>query len=251
MKVFISHSQRDSGVALELADRLASTGHEVWRDHPAALGESVSGAIATAIECADAFIILVSPHLLDSEFSLLEIGGALAESESSGKPVIPVLLDRNVELPALLRDRVYVDLSDRQQRQEGLKDIEEGLKRGSEIGPKRSREEDRVEIFAAAERYLGDEMDHYLSRRRKQEVLLLHWSRIAIVLTSLTVLLVTLVTWVALSGNGLLVSLIPLVGGVVIGALATMLSWTSGIAWSSRRLDVVFKRKGSADDGNR
>lgn len=255
MNVFISHSQSDRNVARELTNRLSAAGHHVWRDQPAALGESVSEAIATAIECAEVYLILISPHLLDSEFSLLEIGGALAESESSGKLVIPVLLNRDVEVPALLRDRVYVDLSDRKQRQHGFEAIETALQRDtSDFAPKRTPGERPVELFAAAERYLSDEIDQYLSSRARREQLLHRWSRAATVLTFLAALLGTLLTWVASRGNGLLVSLAPpvlLMGGAVIGFLVAILGRGSLLIRASRPITFLIQGKRAASDGHR
>jgi hypothetical protein len=243
MKVFISHSHCDLELAEVLSARLTARGHRVWRDQPAALGQSLSGAIAHAVAASDAYVILVSSHLLESEWSLLEVGGALAQSEEHGKPIIPVLLDRDVEVPALLRDRQYIDLSEPEAREIGLVEIERALQADPESW-QRPQDSSQVDLIDAARRYLDDEIEHYTQTRERQERLFRRRLRSAVVLTVLIAL--SSVALVAFGGEALLSSLFALLGGIAIGVLTVILASISGVLWPSRRIIDLLHRAGGS-----
>ena len=92
MKVFISHSTEDSEAAAELAQAIASRGHDVLArdssDNP--------------LRKADAMVVLVSSHAAASPFVRREIEFAL-ETPRFAERLIPVILGSTSEAPWILR----------------------------------------------------------------------------------------------------------------------------------------------------
>lgn len=112
MNVFLSYVSADKEIARQVARGLERCGLEVWTDEEVLPGESLSAAIGTALGKADAFVVLVTKRASPSQWAGLEVGAAVA----SGKRVIPVLLEAGADMPLILRDRSYLDLSEPQTR---------------------------------------------------------------------------------------------------------------------------------------
>ena len=89
--VFLSHSQRDAGLAADIAGELRKHGVEPFVDLELARGEDFRRAIKSAIRRADGFVVIVtSPEALPSSWTSYELGMA----ETLGKPIL-VLLSHN------------------------------------------------------------------------------------------------------------------------------------------------------------
>jgi hypothetical protein len=111
VQVFISHADSDRSIAEAIRQRLAEEGLEAWTEQAVGAGESVSEAINEALEAADAYVLLLSKQWLGSEWALIELSGSLVRSMRHGRPLIPVVTERGVQVPAVLRDRHYLDIS--------------------------------------------------------------------------------------------------------------------------------------------
>lgn len=115
--LFISHSHQDTDLIQQLyvflraglyfEDRhirctsIASTG--------LAIGSEISTTLRRDIMECKYFMPVVTPNSLDSQFVAFEIGAAWALE----KRVLPLILNvRSFDLPALLRDIAYCDLTD-------------------------------------------------------------------------------------------------------------------------------------------
>lgn len=130
MNVFLSYSAQDKQLADDVLRTLTSCGFEVWSDEVIRPGESLSANIGIALKKADAFVILLTRNASRSKWALLELGGAMA----SGKPVVPVLAEPGAEVPLVLRDRQYLDLSAPGTRSQALERLCEVLRESAKKG---------------------------------------------------------------------------------------------------------------------
>ncbi len=107
MNVFISHSRQNGGAALKLCDRLAQRGIQVWLDiRELDSGENWNTAVASAIESADAFVVLIGPTQGPDRSQQFE-WQQITEREyylDPDKPMIPVLMG-SADMPGFLRTR--------------------------------------------------------------------------------------------------------------------------------------------------
>lgn len=128
MQVFLSHTQSDRAFANDVRQQLQADGYEVWMS-PASLnpGESVAEGISAGLRESDAFVVLLGKDSTESQWMALEIGGALA----SGKPVMPLLVERDARVPFLLSDTHYLDLTDPSARRGQLARLHLALEQGA------------------------------------------------------------------------------------------------------------------------
>jgi hypothetical protein len=89
MKVFISHSSRDKWAARRISTDLNNLGIETFLDEKdIKTGESINDKIQDNLSDSDDLLILISPASVDSQWVLIELGGAIALK----KNIIPILL---------------------------------------------------------------------------------------------------------------------------------------------------------------
>ena len=109
--VFISYSREDSEIAREIAEILERGGHKPWIDEQLILGQRWKDKLQQAISDCDAFLILLSPATLESEWCQWEY----AEALDSGKPIFPVIVQAiEEEFPedfSELNNIQYLDVS--------------------------------------------------------------------------------------------------------------------------------------------
>jgi hypothetical protein len=119
MRLFISYSQSDGGVANKISVALKAAGHEVWKwNETLKPGDNIAKKTQEGIENADVFLLVVSENSLNSksvmrEFSML----ALSEISKRELKIIPVLVDQS-SVPSYLLTYLYIDIS---------KDIDAGI----------------------------------------------------------------------------------------------------------------------------
>lgn len=104
-QVFISHVSADAAKAKTLERVLAKRGHTVWTDRQISPGSDWLEEIENAVAASQAFVLLLSPKYLNSDWANFETGLALAREAKEHTPVLPILLeDIDVErLPFRLR----------------------------------------------------------------------------------------------------------------------------------------------------
>jgi hypothetical protein len=92
---------------------LRRSGYDVWGADTIEPGQSIDSAIADAVTSADVAVIILTRAFGKSAWAATETSLFLWRYFSDGRfPVIPVRLDRDAEVPALLRRLMYLDLSD-------------------------------------------------------------------------------------------------------------------------------------------
>src|SRR5437016_274442 len=114
MDVFLSYARDDQSAVREIAQRLEQAGIKSWiPEKEIKPGDSFPFKIAEAIQSAASVLVFLSPKSSKSEWVNREIALALSETyKGDRKRIIPVLLDKNAEVPFFLKHRQYIDLSD-------------------------------------------------------------------------------------------------------------------------------------------
>jgi hypothetical protein len=107
MRVFISHSSKDTPIARQLARRLSEAGLRVWIPEDEILpGDNWAKKVGQALEESDLMVVLVTPHAFESEWLKEEIQYALTAEQYQGR-LIPVFLgpqsETSADVPWILR----------------------------------------------------------------------------------------------------------------------------------------------------
>lgn len=110
MKIFISHSSKDKWAARRISQDIQNLDHEVFIDEKdIKTGESIDGAIKEHLAESDHFLIILSPASIESEWVLLELGGAMALN----KKIIPILMYVGAnEIPQAISLKLARDIND-------------------------------------------------------------------------------------------------------------------------------------------
>jgi hypothetical protein len=94
LDVFISHSSKDQGLAEDVTGLIRNTIDLMGEvrctsvhGHGLAIGSRFADRLRADIEKCDVFIVIVSPHSLNSQFCLFEIGAAWGLEQ----PIKPIL----------------------------------------------------------------------------------------------------------------------------------------------------------------
>ncbi len=122
LRVFISHASADKAAVEALAADLKERGFEpwfdIWKIHA---GEDVVGRINEGLEKADAGIVVFSKNTDDHKWVAAETSYMSHAHIQDGFPLIPVILDAEAHVPALLRPLAFRAI-------EQIKDIADGLR---------------------------------------------------------------------------------------------------------------------------
>jgi hypothetical protein len=114
MKIWISYTHHDIAFFEKLRTSLIEHGHTVV--HPDIItdvGVSILSKMETEIMTADAFIMIFSKDSSKSKWFSSEYFLILHEASvrKKRKPIIPVVLNKNVELPTIINQYAYADFS--------------------------------------------------------------------------------------------------------------------------------------------
>lgn len=135
MKVFLSHSHEDDDVAKKVRNYLISHGIHVFDDKvDISTGSNLSANINRAIKESDAVLFFISKNAEKSEWVRQEMSLAVSQ-KFKGKDVklIPVILERNAEIPFFLKDYVYLDIAKNQDFDRSMRLLVDGLEAGSSM----------------------------------------------------------------------------------------------------------------------
>ncbi len=114
-KIFITHSWNDIDFARKLYDDLIAQGMLVWLDDKTLqVGHRMAEEINRGLEWCDVYLPILSKAALISPWCWEEINAAISlcnDASRGGCPrIVPVLAER-CQLPAILKSRLYVDLT--------------------------------------------------------------------------------------------------------------------------------------------
>jgi len=119
--VFFSYSHSDKEIVLPFAAELRAEGINVWLDEDEInYGQSIADKISGGLDSADFLAFFISKNSINSPWARLELNAIMSKRllGNNSPLVLPVLLD-DTEVPALLRDRKYLDLRDRDTQRGG------------------------------------------------------------------------------------------------------------------------------------
>jgi TIR domain len=110
MAIFISYSHRDADFVDRLAVKLAEQHIHVWLDRlEIRVGDSLIQKIETALQRADAIIVVLSSASVESEWWRRELtGGLVRELEEHKILMLPILI-QDCPIPLFLRDKLHAD----------------------------------------------------------------------------------------------------------------------------------------------
>jgi hypothetical protein len=113
LSIFMSYSQKDSEVALGLAQVLRKKGLSIWiASESIRPGAKWIEEIERGLREADVFLLLISPDSLSSPWANVETGAAVSRAAESPNVLLVPVLVRGVDaksLPILLRRWQYLD----------------------------------------------------------------------------------------------------------------------------------------------
>lgn len=110
--LFLSHSSKDKVFVQRFAIDLVNAGVQVWFDVcRLEAGDLLSNEIYSAVDASSILLLVLSPDSVNSEWVEREVQAALTKEGRLGRKfLVPVKL-RDVELPAKLADRIFIDFS--------------------------------------------------------------------------------------------------------------------------------------------
>ncbi len=94
MKLFISYAHEDNAQAKQIVEILQDGGYEPWFDHRLLPGQDWQEKLLAAITTSDAFVYILSPKSVASEWCQWEF----VQAAQLNKPVMPILL-KECEIP--------------------------------------------------------------------------------------------------------------------------------------------------------
>lgn len=130
MRVFLSHSNEDSDIARKVRNYLVHNGLNVFDDkNDITTGSNLTASINKAISSSDAVLFFVSKNSEKSQWVQHEMSLAVS-NKLNGKDVklIPLVLDKNAEIPFFLKDYLYLDISRSKDFESSMAKLIEGIK---------------------------------------------------------------------------------------------------------------------------
>lgn len=113
MNIFISYNHKDREFSRRLAAALQSGGLATWiDDQELKIGDSLVERINEAIRQSDAIIVVLSKNTPKSQWQSSEIAMAVAAHKISSKRIIPIVIDKDTDIPFFIKDRLYLDVSE-------------------------------------------------------------------------------------------------------------------------------------------
>lgn len=130
MKVFISYAETDRDLAETAARTLMEAGLDVWLDVWEVLpGDNLAAALAGALQAAEAMVLLLTPHSVESKMVQSELSYALGKKSFKGR-LVPVYADvEDADVPWVLKEIQGVDLSAYTHAEEAFREVAARIKR--------------------------------------------------------------------------------------------------------------------------
>ena len=111
IKVFCSHRSLDKPEVVPVAEKLRAAGIDAWLDQwEIDAGDSIIRKIEMALNTYDIALVFLSQTALESNWVRAEVETITHQLIQENKPVIPVIIDRDVIVPAFLKPYAYVDI---------------------------------------------------------------------------------------------------------------------------------------------
>lgn len=163
--LFISYAFSDKAFALKLAEDLRNAGIKVWIDSEYLKpGQNINEGILHAIEESEIILVLLSKESINSQWVISEAALALSDEN---KRVIPIFLQKNIEIPFLLKEIIGIDFSQSDKYTSSLDTLIKAIAMISMNNTKRNIETE-LQFKETKNKYLQTEIQNmYLSNRKK------------------------------------------------------------------------------------
>lgn len=112
--VFLSHSHADKEIVRQVAQVLREADYDVWFDEEEIhWGARIVDEVQRGLDTADFMAFFISQNSMNSQWAKRELNAMMLRrlEQRGGAVVLPIRLD-DAEVPALLRDVMYLDLRD-------------------------------------------------------------------------------------------------------------------------------------------
>jgi hypothetical protein len=111
-KIFISHSNKDKDFVIRLSNDLKIAGYQIWYSGwEIKVGNSIVKKINEGLAESSHLAVVLSPNSVTSEWVQRELNSVLMEQLSKRNITILPILYQECEIPLLLRDILYADMS--------------------------------------------------------------------------------------------------------------------------------------------
>lgn len=108
VRIFVSYAHVDEFIVGQVVHILRNAaGYEVWFDEQLTIGKDWKEELEANIQSCDAVLFAMSPDSVVSEYCQWELGKAIDYS----KPIIPVLLRANTNVPSIMANLQYVNFT--------------------------------------------------------------------------------------------------------------------------------------------
>ena len=107
MKLFISYARVDTAQVVQIVEILRSGGHDPWFDHRLLPGQDWKQELHNAVAASDAIVYMLTPESVASEWCQWEF----ADAVKLKKPVVPVLLREETQVPPVLSRFQFANFS--------------------------------------------------------------------------------------------------------------------------------------------
>jgi predicted nucleotide-binding protein len=122
--IFLSHSHADKAFANKLAEDIHQHSHAVWIDEAEIqIGDSLIEKIREGLDLVDYVGAILSKSSIESEWVKKELDVAMnMEIDNKRVTVLPLLLE-DVELPGVLKGKMYADFRGEERYADGLSQL--------------------------------------------------------------------------------------------------------------------------------
>jgi hypothetical protein len=111
-KIFISHSSKDKDFVVRLSNDLKNAGYQIWYSGwEIKVGDSIVKRINEGLAESSHLAVILSPNSVTSKWVQQELNSVLMEQLSKQNIIILPILYQQCEIPLLLRDILYADMS--------------------------------------------------------------------------------------------------------------------------------------------
>lgn len=219
MKVYISHTNEDVKIANTIRNYLANRNIEVFDEKAnISMGSNLVSFINEAISSSDAVLFVISKNTHKSRWVHQEISLAL-NNKLKGKEVklIPIVVEKNLEIPFFLKEYIYLDLSKDQDFESGMSKIVQSLESGKKTSIQQDLET-KVENIEIEKKLLLLESLEYEEYKKFRSRQMFFITMIATLISSIAAS-VGLLSWVAKIEH----SNFEWILAFLVGAIASML----------------------------
>jgi len=177
MRVFLSHSVLDTAQAHRIRNYFSHHNTDVSFVMPdMTTGSNLQENIYDSINNSDAILFLISKNTEKSEWMSQEISLA-TYNKLKGKDIrlIPLLLDKDVEVPFFLKNYLYLDISDNTKFQDAMLKLTHALnkKTNTTMNEELSFQAERIKIEEDYLKIMKLEHQEYKKHQSRQLFLLL------------------------------------------------------------------------------